>query len=102
MTPDLTAYTDGMRITFKADVANTGACSLNIDGLGAKAIKTTAGADPATGVITANAFVELLYDGTNFVIQNILPVLATNAEASTGTDQVKYINSEQLRKYAGA
>lgn len=31
MTPDLTAYTLGMRISFKADVANTGACSLNVD-----------------------------------------------------------------------
>lgn len=42
MTPALTAYTTGMRISFKADVANTGACSINVNALGAKDIKTTA------------------------------------------------------------
>ena len=100
MTPALTAYTDGMRITFKADVLNTTACSLNVNALGAKAIKTSAGADPATGTIIANQYVWLLYDGTNFVIQNP-PAGASNTEANTGTDQSKYINSEQLKKYAG-
>ena len=100
MTPALTAYTDGMRITFKADVLNTTACSLNVNALGAKAIKTSTGADPATGTIIANQYVWLLYDGTNFVIQNP-PAGASNTEANTGTDQSKYINSEQLKKYAG-
>ena len=99
MTPALTAYTTGMKISFKADVANTGACSLNINSLGAKAIKTIAGADPDTGNITINQFVSLLYDGTNFVLQTSIP-LASNVEASAGTDTLKYINSLQLNKYA--
>lgn len=97
MTPDLTAYTTGMRISFKADVANTGACSINIDALGAKAIKTNAGADPSNGAIAVNQFVLLMYDGTNFVLQNTL--MATDVEASLGADTSKTINSLQLRNF---
>jgi hypothetical protein len=33
MTPTLTAYVTGMNISFKADVANTGACTIDVDGL---------------------------------------------------------------------
>lgn len=45
MTPTLTAYTTGMKISFKADVANTGACTIDIDTLGAKSIKMIDGTD---------------------------------------------------------
>lgn len=101
MTPALTAYTTGMKISFKADVANTGACSIDVNWLGVKAIKTIAGNDTITGEIPINKIVQLLYDGTNMVIQNSSASVATNAEATAGVDTLKYINSEQLKKYAG-
>lgn len=31
MTPALAAYTTGMQISFKTDVANTGACTINVN-----------------------------------------------------------------------
>lgn len=65
-TPAPTAYTTGMRFTFKASTANTGACSLNVNSLGAKTIKKTYNSDLATGDILANQIVEVVYDGTNF------------------------------------
>jgi hypothetical protein len=92
LTPALTAYTTGMRVVIKFDTANTGACTLNINTLGAKSIKTREGGDPGNGYITAGDFTELVYDGTNFVIVSA-PHIATLAEATTGTDTTKVINA---------
>jgi hypothetical protein len=64
------AYVTGSRFIFKADVANTGACSLNISGIGAISIKTLDGSDPIDNSIIADQFVVVIYDGTNFVLQN--------------------------------
>lgn len=64
-TPAPTAYTTGMRFTFKVGTANTGACSLNVNGLGAKTIKKNYNSDLATGDILANQIIEVVYDGTN-------------------------------------
>ena len=70
MTPTLTAYTTGMTIVFQADVANTGACTINVDWLGVKNIKLLNWDDPISWSIAANQLAVLQYDGTNFVIQN--------------------------------
>lgn len=69
MTPTLTAYTEGMIVSFEADVANTGACSINIDSLGVKNIKTKDGNDPQDWVVRVGKNV-IQYDGTNFVLLN--------------------------------
>ncbi len=53
---------------FKADVGNTGAATLNVNGLGAIAIKKNVSEPLATGDILAGQFVEVSYDGTNFQI----------------------------------
>lgn len=39
LTPAPTAYTAGQKFTFKANLANTGTATLNVNGLGAKTIK---------------------------------------------------------------
>jgi len=65
---DVDAYTAGMVVRFKADVANTGACTLDVNSLGAKAIKLDDGSDPEDGYIQAGAIVTVVYNGTNFVL----------------------------------
>lgn len=60
-----TAYVAGQTFKFKAGTANTGACSLNVNGLGAKTIKKDVSSDLATGDILANQIVTVIYDGTN-------------------------------------
>lgn len=40
LTPSPSAYVDGMEILLKANTANTGACSVNVNALGVKNIKT--------------------------------------------------------------
>lgn len=69
--PAPTAYTTGMRFTFKAGTANTGACSLNVNSLGAKTIKKNVSNDLSTGDILANQIVEVVYDGTNFQLVSL-------------------------------
>lgn len=63
--PAPTAYTTGMRFTFKAGTANTGSATLNVNSLGAKTIKKNYNSDLSTGDILANQIIEVVYDGTN-------------------------------------
>lgn len=66
LTPAPAAYTTGMVVRFKANTANTGAATLNVNALGAKTIKKDSNQDLVTGDIKASQFVEVIYDGTNF------------------------------------
>lgn len=63
--------TAGDVFRFKADVGNTGACTLNVNGLGAKAIKKNVSEDLITGDILAGQLITVEYDGTNFQLISI-------------------------------
>lgn len=65
VTPNVTAYTSGLTILFKLANGPTGATTLNVDGLGAKAVKL-AGADIIAGDLSAGDMVRVIYDGTDF------------------------------------
>lgn len=63
----LLAYTDGLTIWFRPNTSNTGACTVNVNGLGAKAIKLQDGVtDPDTGSVVAGYRYPITYDGTVF------------------------------------
>lgn len=66
ITPAITAYVTGMQFRFLADVANTGAATLNVSGLGPVTIKKNVSTDLAIGDILAGQIVVVEYDGTNF------------------------------------
>ena len=71
--PVPTAYTAGMVITFKANTINTGACTVNVNTLGAKDIqKRVAGGLVALddGDIAAGAIITCIYNGTQFELQS--------------------------------
>lgn len=61
-------YDAGLFVLLNPVTDNTGACTLNINGLGAKALKTVLGQDPGNNHIDAAQIVPLCYDGTNFII----------------------------------
>lgn len=68
--PVFTAYATGQEFSFVAAANNTGAVTLNINSIGAKAI-TRNGTDPlAQGDIFSGAMVSVLFDGTQFQLQN--------------------------------
>jgi hypothetical protein len=64
----ITTYTTGMLIIFTANTANTGACTININGLGAKSLKVTHDGDPGNNFIESGSVVVAVYDGTNFQV----------------------------------
>ncbi|MGH0331018.1 hypothetical protein [Sinorhizobium meliloti] len=62
------AYVKGEKLAFFADRANTGAATLNINGLGAKAIVMPDGSALTASQIKAGRILEVAYNGTSFVL----------------------------------
>lgn len=96
----ITAYASGQKFRFKAGSANASACSLNVDGLGAKTIKKNVSDDLVTGDILANQIVEVVYDGINMQLVSIAPtaqnsLLAYPMEDISGasTPQAVFLNT---------
>lgn len=75
------AYFTGMVVVFKANTANTGACSLNVNALGVKSIKKAVSVDLSDADIAAGQWVTVIYDGTNFQLQNPIGIRATALQA---------------------
>lgn len=69
-TPVPTSYTVGMVVILKANTVNTGAASINVNGLGVKNIVKRVSTVLANGDIPALSFKMLVYDGTNFTLLN--------------------------------
>ena len=69
LNPALTAYTEGVAIAVKINVANTGASTINVNGLGAKSIRDPRGNTRPAGKLTAGSIYTLRYNGTNFILQ---------------------------------
>lgn len=89
LAPAPAAYTAGMVIRTKPANNNTGAATINVNGLGAKSIKTINGSDPSAGQIKANTILELAYDGTNFQITSDVQV---NADVSSSLEKQAAMN----------
>lgn len=67
-------YDAGDTYHFKADVANTGAATLDVNGLGVKTIKKNGNVDLVTGDIKAGQIVHVVYDGTYFQLTSAVTV----------------------------
>jgi hypothetical protein len=59
-------YNLGQVITFRAGTANTGACTVDINSLGPKDLKSNHDQDPADNYIEVGSMVMAVFDGTNF------------------------------------
>lgn len=76
-TASFTAYADGIIIYFIASNANTGASTINVNGLGPVAINRQDGTPLTSGQIVANQITQIMYKGTGFVLVFSSTVLAT-------------------------
>ncbi len=102
LTPAPVSYATGLKVDFKANTANTGASTLNVNGLGAKTIKKNVSQDLATGDILASQILQVIYDGTNFQLQSrasITPIVRTYLNAGspatwTKPDGLQYVTVE--------
>ena len=70
LAPAISAYVQGMAIRMKAANTNTGASTLNANGVGAAAILNPDGSPLAGGEIPANGMMVLIYDNPNFILVN--------------------------------
>ncbi len=71
LSPAPTSYIDGMGIVVKISVANTGAATININGLGAKPMVDGKGNTLTSGKLRLNGTYSLKYNSTsgNFILQ---------------------------------
>lgn len=81
--PAIAAYAAGQVVTLKPGNANTGAATVNVSSLGAKAIKMADGSDLQANAMVATGAYMLVYDGADFIIVN--PSLAGNLLLARGT-----------------
>jgi len=68
--PNFTGYYAGMSVLFKANTVNTGASTLNINGMGAKAIVKGITTALSNADILALMWCQCVYDGVAFVLMN--------------------------------
>lgn len=88
-----TAYVKGEEYTFQANFANTGASTLNINGLGAKNLfkKSATGAIALVGgEIQALDMVKVQYDGTQLQIMSDVPFAGTGTVNNGSINQLAY------------
>ena len=80
VSPSLTAYTAGQIFSFVVGTTNTGAVTLNIDGLGAKSVTRAGTVALAAGDMVTGQVALVEYDGTQF--QLLDPNAFTNLRVS--------------------
>jgi len=85
--PEITSYIIGLRISILFSNANTGSCTININGLGAKSITKQVSSPMVSGDIPAGNVVAMFYDGANF-------------QTLGGTDVLSIIN-QKINSVAG-
>ncbi len=70
--PAVTSYTAGLSFSVKITTTNTGAATLNVDGVGAVAITRADLSPTQAGDLRSGAIVGFSYDGTRFQIVGLL------------------------------
>jgi hypothetical protein len=69
LSPAVSSNVVGRKTSFKAANANTGASTLNINGIGAEAIKRQNGSALSGNDILASSIYTVVWDGTNYILQ---------------------------------
>lgn len=106
----VSAYAAGQVFRFVAAGANTGAVTLNVNGLGAKAVTKRGATALAAGDIAAGSVVTVVYDGTQFQMLDPADAVQTGGNQTvagvktftsppvvpTATDSNQAVNKGQL------
>jgi hypothetical protein len=83
--PAIAAYVAGQAFRFVSTGANTGAVTLNLNGLGAKAVTKQGTTALAAGDIPSGAVAEVVYDGTQFQLINVGSLTPTLTSITLGS-----------------
>ena len=82
---DMSAYATGQTFSFIVANTNTGAATLNISSIGAKAITKTGAVALSAGDLPQNAVVMVSYDGTRFQLISVPASSSTALSLAGGT-----------------
>lgn len=88
LSPAIASYVTGGHYRFKANTANTGAATINLNAIGAKTIVKAAGGITtalADNDIRSGQWVDLVYDGTNMQMQSLLGNAAAGGTGCTSS-----------------
>lgn len=85
LSPVPAAYVNGLVVNFKADVANTGTATLNVNGLGAITITKAHDQTLATGDIEAGQIIEVVYNSTGPKFQMQSQIALNLPSGASGT-----------------
>ena len=88
--PPLDTYRAGLCLRVKTPVTNTGAASLNVNGLGNRSIRRANGAVCSAGDLQAGAVVDLVDDGTFFQIVNFQGFTSDTTNNNTYVVNIPY------------
>lgn len=81
LTPALTAYFAGVAVDVKMNATNTGATTINVNGLGAKTVQFNGDALTA-GQLVAGQIYCMVYDGTNFQVSSPVALAVGRVQAA--------------------
>jgi hypothetical protein len=101
LAPAPAAYAAGQVFWFSAGTANTGACTLNVNGLGIKTIKKNHDADLADNDIEIGSVIGVVYDGTNFQMFSHLGNAAAGGSAHTIQDEGTAVATQTVLNFIG-
>jgi hypothetical protein len=113
--PPITAYTEGQAFAFiNGPASNTGAMTVDVSGLGPRALVRPNGSALGSGDVVANTLLTAQFDGINFRLVTIgqgvfqatetvpgIAEVATNAEINAGTDDQRFVTPLKLQTRLG-
>lgn len=101
-TPTLNAYTAGAQFSFAPQNTNTGAVTLDIDTLGAKAVTKYGTTALAAGDLVAGSIALIEYDGTRFQLLNPVPNFRLSSSIKTSAFAAVALNTYAVDTTTGA
>jgi microcystin-dependent protein len=90
VTPIPSQLLPGMTVHIRAAATNTGAVTLNLNGLGASSIHRANGAALSAGDINAGMLVQLIWDGSSWQIANYFGFTSSTVNNNTYTLSIPY------------
>jgi hypothetical protein len=97
------SYSAGLNLTVKVAVSNSGPSTLNVNGLGAKAIIRADGSALAASDLVAGRIIHLIYDGTAFrLIGASEAAIAAAATSAANSAAAAGVSASNASGYAAA
>jgi hypothetical protein len=87
--PPISSYTKGLGLIVEITATNTGAATIDVNGLGARSIKRQDGTNVEATDLTVGDIHQLRYDGTNFVLATQSRVHLSQSAATSGASTVE-------------